>query len=99
MSASLIDRGILGHPRHELVDTALAAQDVGPQLLRHIREGIVGLCGLDDPVVARELVLELARTPAGIAGEDAPPRRYGNDLLRIVERRKAQCPEQRYRRF
>ena len=82
----------------ELVDAALAAEHVGPELVGRLGERVVVQRGLEDPVVALELVLELAGAPARVAGEDAPPRRHRQDVVRLVERREAERAEERHRR-
>ena len=90
-------RRILGHAGDELVDAALAAQDVAPQLLRLVGERVVGERRLEDPVLVRDLRLELAGAPARVAGEDAAAGRGRDDLLRLVERREAERLEERHR--
>src|SRR5207253_5053924 len=96
---SLVDRRIVRNPSDELVDAALAAQHVRPKLLGALGERVVVLCFLDDPVFAAELVLELSRAPARIAGEHAPARCGRHDLFGVVESRESQRAEERYCRI
>src|SRR5215475_14968559 len=55
----------------ELVLAALAAENRAPEAVGILGEDVVQVGGLDDPVVALELVLELLRAPACDAGEHA----------------------------
>ena len=91
--------GSSGNPRYELVDAALAAKHVRPEILGALGERVVVLRFLDDPVFAAELVLELARAPTRIAGEHTPTRRRRDDVFGIVERRESERAEERHCRI
>ena len=49
--ARSVDRGILGHPRDELEDPSLTAEDLAPQLLGVLGEDVVVQRTLENPVV------------------------------------------------
>src|SRR2546423_2207749 len=67
----LVQRGIEWHPLCQLVPPALPTEHCAPEAVGILREDVVELGRLDDPVVALELLLELLGPPAGDAGEDA----------------------------
>src|SRR2546423_195371 len=67
----LVQRGIEWHPRDQLVPPALPTEHRAPEAVGILREDVVELGGLDDPVVALEFLLELLGPPAGDAGEHA----------------------------
>src|SRR5215213_8704560 len=64
-------RWVFRHPRHEGVLATLSLQHRRPQFLRRLAEHVARLGGLDDPVVALELAVELTGSPSGIAREHA----------------------------
>jgi hypothetical protein len=59
---------------------ALALEDAAPELLCVGVEDVVDARRSDEPVLARELGVELARSPAGVAGERARPPRDGEEV-------------------
>ena len=76
-----VDRRVFGHARDELVDAALAAQHVRPELVGRLGERVVVQRRLEDPVVALELVSRAGprpsrrsrRTRAGASSPARPP--------------------------
>src|SRR5207253_6698024 len=91
-----VDGRILGHARDELEDAAFAPQDAAPQPVGVVGEDVVGQRRLEDPVVALELLLELALAPAGVPREDPPPPHWCGVVL-LVERDKAEVAENGHR--
>src|SRR5437763_1623074 len=67
----LVQGGVERHAGDELVLAALAAEDRAPEVVGILREDVVEVGGLDDPVVPFELILELFRPPAGDSREHA----------------------------
>jgi hypothetical protein len=65
------------------------------ELVGRLRERVVRLRRLDDPVLPAELALELPGAPSRIAREDAP-RVVADDLVRLLERREAERAEERH---
>src|SRR3954453_21904669 len=65
---------VQGHVRGEVgdggEDVALAAEDHGPEVVGAVDEGVSGEGVEDEPGAGGDLLLELARGPAGVAGED-----------------------------
>src|SRR6478736_9780742 len=68
-----VHRRVVREVRDESEVVALAPEHRSPQGLGFGREGVTHL-GVDDvPVATQHLVLELARLPTGVAGEDPQP--------------------------
>src|SRR4051794_19767473 len=59
------------HLRQHGEGASLAAQDGAPEAVGILREDVLRQRLLDDPRLLGDLALELAGTPAGVAGEDA----------------------------
>ena len=70
-AADLVQRGVVGHARDEAVAAALALEHARPELARRRAEHVVDARGLEEPVLALQLALELPGAPAGVAGERA----------------------------
>src|SRR2546421_2750171 len=69
-----VRRRVEGHQREHVVLVAtLAPQHGGPEAFRVAREDVVGAGGLHDPGLLLHLLLQLARAPTGVAGEDPGP--------------------------
>src|SRR3954464_12916362 len=92
-----VDRRIFGHACDELEDAALAAEDPAPEVVDVLGEDVLRQRGLEDPVVALELFLQLSFAPARIAGEHAPPAHRRCILL--VERDETEIAEHAHRRL
>src|SRR5918992_4105947 len=67
----LVERRVGRHRGEERELAPLAPQHGGPEALRVVAEQLLAERRLDDPGLLGELVLELARAPAGVAGVDA----------------------------
>src|SRR5437764_4949816 len=67
-----VPRRVGGHPRDERVAASLAREHRRPQISRRLREGVAAAGGLEDPVTALDLSIELARAPTRVAHERAP---------------------------
>ena len=82
--AALVQRRVRRHRRQQRVAVALAAQDRRPQVVGVLGEDLLARGRLDDPRLLGELVLELARPPAGVAGEDAGAADRAVEALGVV---------------
>src|SRR5690606_16261448 len=67
---ALVERGVGGVDGDGSLDAALPAQDGGPQVIGAFGEGVAGQGGEGEPGPAGDLLLELTRRPARVAGED-----------------------------
>ena len=65
-----VSRGIRRHGRENAERAALATKHGAPERVGLVREDVLGERGLDDPRALVELVVELARPPAGVADVD-----------------------------
>src|SRR6476661_5822124 len=78
-TSTSVHRRVVREVRDVREAVALAPQHLSPQGLGFGPEGVPQL-GVDDvPVATQHLVLELARLPAGVAGEDPQPRELRGD--------------------
>ena len=64
-----------------------------PQRLGVVGEDVFLQGRLDEPGVLRELILELARAPTGVASEDSSSPNFGPDFGRYVADQKTDRPE------
>src|SRR4051812_33352357 len=79
-----VERWVRRHRGQQRVLLALAPQDRRPQVGRVAGEDLVALRRLDDPGVLGQLVLELPRPPARVAGEHARPPDRAVEPLGVV---------------